>query len=131
MTKPSPKPAIKIMAIIGALILLLGAVFHLSAMGRLIEAVSGVTLDFRRAIYGVWAIPSVHWIYIACLSIGLSRYKSKACAIVLMAFGVMLLSDAFITFLHVGAVIGVYIMAAAGACLLASGVMLRAQMKAE
>jgi len=120
------KPAIKISAILGALILLAGAAFHMTAMPEIQALLAGVQVGFfQKALAGMWIMPAAHWIFIACLSIGLSRYKSKACAAILMAFGVWVLIDAFITFMHVGPFLGVYMLAVAGLLLLASGVMLR------
>lgn len=120
------KPAVKITAIVGALILLATAYFHMTAMPQLKGLVTAIDSDFyRKGLPAMWMLPSVHWLFIACLSVGLSRYQSKACAAVLMAFGVWVLVDALITALHIGPFIGVYMLAAAGLLLLASGVMLR------
>jgi len=85
---------------------------------------------FKNALPAMWTVPAVHWAFIACLSVGLSRYKSKACAAVLMAFGVLVLIDALLSFMHIGPFIGVYMLAAAGGLLLASGVMLRKEARA-
>jgi len=125
------KPAVKLTAIIGAIILILGAVFHMSALPQVRGAVSGVEpVFFKKALTAMWVMPSAHWIFIAFLSLGLSRYRSNACAAILIAFGAWMFMDALISFVTVGLFIGVYIMAAAGLCLLASGLMLRAQMRA-
>jgi len=78
----------------------------------------------------MWVLPSMHWVFIAFLSIGLSRYKSNACAAILMAFGCWVLVDALITFLHVGPFMGAYMLAIAGALILTSGLMLRKEMRA-
>lgn len=130
------KPAIKITAILGALILLAGALFHFSAMAHVkasLGRVSPEAMDvfFNQALAGMWMMPAVHWIFIAFLSIGLSRYKSNSCAAILMAFGCWVLVDALITFMHVGAFAGVYMLGLAGLLLLASGLMLRKQMQQE
>ena len=77
----------------------------------------------------MWKMPTLHWIFIAFLSMGLSRYKSNSCAAILMAFGCWILVDALITFMHVGPFVGVYMLGLAGALLLASGVMLRKEMR--
>ena len=124
------KPAVKITAILGAVILLAGAAFHMSALAGVKAAVSGVEPAFyKNALVGMWIMPAMHWLLIAFLSVGLSRYKSNACATILMAFGVWVLLDAAITFAHVGAFLGVYMLALAGGLLLASGFMLRGQMR--
>ena len=126
------KPAIRITAILGALILLAGAAFHMTGLGPVKGAVSGVEPDFyQNALLGMWVMPAVHWLFIAFLSIGLSRYKSNSCAAILMAFGVWILLDGAITFFHVGPFLGVYMLALAGGLLLASGFMLRKQMRAD
>ena len=124
------KPAIRITAILGALILLITAGFHMSAMPEL-KAVLGA-LDagfFQKGLPAMWILPAVHWLFIAFLSIGLSRYKSNSCAVILMAFGAWVLVDALINFTHVGAFIGVYMLGLAGLLLLASGLMLRKDMR--
>ena len=124
------KPAVKITAILGAVILLAGAAFHMSALAGVKAAVAGVEPAFyKNALPGMWVMPAVHWLLIAFLSVGLSRYKSNACAAILMAFGVWVLLDAAITFVHLGAFLGVYMLALAGGLLLASGFMLRGQMR--
>jgi len=82
------KPVIKITAILGAFILLAGAVFHMTAMPQVKTSLTDVEpVFFKNALAGMWIMPSVHWLFIAFLSIGLSRYKSNACAAILMAFG--------------------------------------------
>ena len=124
------KPAVKITAILGAVILLAGAAFHMSALAGVKAAVAGVEPAFyKNALPGMWVMPAVHWLLIGFLSVGLSRYKSNACAAILMAFGVWVLLDAAITFVHLGAFLGVYMLALAGGLLLASGFMLRGQMR--
>lgn len=122
----------KITAIIAALLLLVEAGFHYMAVGTVRGAVVGVESDFlRSALVGIWVMPSLHWVFIAFLSVGLSRYRSRSCAAILMAFGVWLLADGGLTFLHVGPFIGVYMLGVAGALLLVSGWLLRRDMKAE
>jgi len=126
------KPAIKITAILGALILLGGAAFHMTAMGQVKAALVDVEpAFFKEGLSGMWMMPAMHWLFIAFLSIGLSRYKSNSCAAILMAFGCWVLIDAAITFAHVGGFIGVYMLAFAGLLLLASGLMLRKDMRAK
>ena len=126
------KPAIKITAILGSLILLAGAAFHLSAMAQLKTVMAGLEPGFfREALPGMWKMPALHWIFIAFLSMGLSRYKSNSCAAILMAFGCWIIVDGLITFMYVGPFLGVYMLALAGGLLLASGVMLRKQMRAD
>lgn len=128
---PMNQSATKITAILGALILLAGAGFHLTGLMPVKGAVADVEPEFyKHALIGMWVMPAVHWIFIACLSVGLSRYRSKACAAILMAFGVWVLVDAVITFLHVGAFMGVYMLGLAGGLLVASGVMLKRDMRA-
>ena len=50
---------------------------------------------------------------------------------ILMAFGCWIIVDGLITFMYVGPFLGVYMLALAGGLLLASGVMLRKQMRAD
>ena len=124
-------PAIKITAILAALILLVGAFIHMRAFGTFTVAVSAVEPAFyRRSLTAMWIIHVVHWVFIAFISVGLSWYRSKACAAVLMGFGVWVLIDTLITLLHVGAFRGVYMLGFAGVLLLASGMMLRRQARA-
>ena len=120
------KPAVKITSILGALILLAGAAFHMTALSPLKGALGALEPGFfQNGLPAMWILPAVHWIFIAFMAIGLSRYKSKACAAVLMGFGLLILVDALVTFMHVGPFLGVYMLALAGGLLLASGVMLR------
>ncbi|MEP1230434.1 MAG: hypothetical protein ABJG88_07140 [Litorimonas sp.] len=122
----------KITAIIAALILLVEAGFHFMGTGLVKGAITGVESDFlRQALVGIWVMPSLHWVFIAFLSVGLSRYRSRSCAAILIAFGVWLLADGVLTFLHVGPFIGVYLLWVAGALLLTSGWLLRRDMQAE
>lgn len=124
------KPAIRITAILGALILLITAGFHMSAMPELKAALGALDAGFfQKGLPAMWILPAVHWLFIAFLSIGLSRYKSNSCAAILMAFGAWVLVDALINFAHVGAFIGVYMLGLAGLLLLASGLMLRKDMR--
>ena len=125
-------PAIKLMAILAALILLVGAFIHMRAFGAFSVEVGAVESEFyRRSLTAMWIIHVVHWVFIAFISVGLSWYKSKACAAVLMGFGVWVLIDTLITLLHVGAFRGVYMLGFAGVLLLASGMMLRRQARAS
>jgi len=124
------KPVIKITAILGALILLAGAAFHMTAMSQLKQVVGSIESGFyRNALPGMWMMPAVHWLFIAFLSIGLARYKSNACAAILMAFGCWILVDALITFMNVGPFMGAYMLGLAGLLLLASGLMLRKEVR--
>lgn len=124
------KPAIKITAILGALILLVTAGFHMTALPELKTVLAGLEPGFfQTGLLATWILPSVHWLFIAFLSVGLSRYKSNSCAAILMAFGCWVLIDAAMTFAHVGSFIGVYMLGLAGLLLLASGLMLRKQMR--
>jgi len=126
------KPAVKITAILGAVILLAGAAFHMSALAGVKAAVAGVEPAFyKNALPGMWVMPAVHWLLIAFLSVGLSRYKSNACAAILMAFGVLIIVDGIVTFLHVGPFIGANLLCLAGGLLTVSGVTLRRQMRAS
>jgi len=123
------KPAVKISAILGALILLATAGFHLTAVPPLRDVLAGIEPEFfKKGLAGMWILPAAHWIFIACLSVGLSRYRSRACAAILMAFGVWVLIDALIILIHVGLFMGVYMLGAAGLLLLASGLLLRKDM---
>jgi len=124
------KPAIKITAILGALILIGGAAFHMSALPAVKDAIVPVEREFfKGAFTGMWVLPSMHWLFIAFLSIGLARYKSNACAAILMAFGCWILVDALITFMNVGPFMGAYMLGLAGLLLLASGLMLRKEVR--
>jgi len=129
------KPAIKITAILGSLILFAGALFHLSGTGHVMASINRIAPEvlpvfFNEALAGVWVMPALHWIFIAFLSIGLSRYKSNACAAILMAFGCWIIIDGIVTFMHVGPFLGAFMLGLAGALLLASGVMLRKEARA-
>ena len=129
------KPAIKITAILGSLILFAGALFHLSGTGQLQAYLNQIAPDvmpvfFNEALTGMWMMPALHWIFIAFLSIGLSRYKSNSCAAILMAFGCWIITDGIVTFIHVGPFLGAFMLGLAGALLLASGVMLRKEIRA-
>lgn len=126
------KLIIKITAILAALILVAGAVFHMSGLAPVKAALADVKpVFYQDALAGMWVMPALHWIFIACLSVGLSWYKSKACAAVLMAFGVWILIDALTTFMHVGPFMGTYMLGVAGILLLISGVMLRHQARSD
>ena len=131
MTQLKTQAITKITAIIGALILLLGAAFHLSALPQVRDALAGGDMAgfFRSALAGMWMLPALHWIFIASLSVGLSRYKSNSCAAILMAFGVLIIVDGVVTFLHVGPFMGAYMLCLAGGLLTVSGVTLRRQMR--
>lgn len=125
------KPAIKITAILGALILLAGGAFHMTALPQLKAALGALEPGFfQDGLPAMWKLPAIHWIFIAFLSIGLSRYKSNSCAAILMAFGCWVIVDALISFIYVGPFVGVYMLGLAGALLLASGMMLRKDMRA-
>ena len=126
------KPAVKITAILAALILLAGAVFHMSAMAGVKASLAGVEpAFFKSALAGMWVMPAMHWVFIAFMSIGLARYRSRSCAAILMGFGLWVLVDGLLTFMHVGPFMGVYMLALAGLLLLASGFMLRKDMLSE
>ena len=126
----SSKPIVKILAAIGALILLVGSWIHSDALSSMRTAIAPMDDGFfRDALPGMWVMPSVHWILIACLSFGLSFYKSKAGAVILIAFGVLLLLDAALVYRYVGAFAGVYMLIAAGVLILTSGILLRRSMQ--
>lgn len=121
---------IKALAAIGGIILLATAWFHSSALGQMQTAIAPMDEGFfKTALPALWMMPSAHWIFIAFLSFGLSFYKSKAGAVVLIAFGVWVLVDAAIILSAVGPFIGAYMLLAAGVLILLSGVLLRRSMR--
>lgn len=83
---------------------------------------------FEKTLPVMWMMPAIHWIFIAFASVGLSRYPSRSCAAILMGFGLWILVDALITFIHAGPFIGAYMLTLAGLLLLASGFILRKDM---
>ena len=121
---------IKLFAAIGALILLVGSWIHSDALAQ--ARMSIAVMDdgfFRDAMPAMWVMPSIHWIFIACLAFGLSFYKSRAGSVILIAFGVWLLVDAALVYRYVGAFMGVFMLGAAGLFILTSGLMLRRSMQ--
>ena len=123
---------IRFLAIIAALILLATAGFHMTAMTDLRTALGQMDPGFyRNGLPAMWTLPALHWVLIACLSVGLSRYNSQGCAAVLIAFGLWVLLDAAIAAAHVGLFIGVYMLSAAGICLLIAGFKLRKTSRAK
>lgn len=106
----------KITAAIGSALLLFAAAYRL--FGRR-----------DNALGMLWTLPAFHWVFIAFLAFGLSRYKSNACAAILMAFGVMVLGDAMLLASNISLGSSTYALGAAGALLLVSGVKLRQQMR--
>lgn len=104
----------------------------MTAMGDLNTSLASMDSEFfKKGLPAMWVLPSAHWLFIACLSVGLSRYASNACAAILMAFGMWVLMDALIAFIHVGPFMGIYMLCTAGLLLLTSGVMLRKMMRAR
>ena len=107
----------KITASLGAVLLLLTA--GLRIFGRSDNALSAL-----------WSLPAFHWVFIAFLAFGLSRYKSNSCAAILMAFGVMILGDTMLLASKFSLAPSTYALGAAGALLFVSGLKLRKQMRA-
>ena len=71
-------PAIKITSALGALILLVTTAFHMTGLPDVTSSVTGVERElFREGLPGMWAMVGVHWIFMAFLAFGLSRYKSQ------------------------------------------------------
>ena len=123
------KPAVKITAILGALILFAGALFHMTALPGVKAFVAGGSPTFfEKTLPAMWMMPAIHWIFIAFASVGLARYRSRSCAAILMGFGLWVLVDALMTFMAVGPFIGAFMLALAGLLLLTSGFMLRKDM---
>lgn len=110
-------PTTKITAVLGSALLLFAAGYRL--FGRSDNALSAL-----------WSLPAFHWVFIAFLSVGLSRYKSNSCAAILMAFGVMILGDTMLLASKFSLSPSTYALGAAGALLLVSGLKLRKQMRA-
>jgi len=120
------QPIVKILAGLGSLIVLFTAYMHMQGLPEATEAVAGVSQGFmKKAIPAVWVMPSVHMVFIGFLAFGLSFYRSKACAVMLIAFGLWLCVDAVIVFSAVGPFIPVYMLGAAGLSYLVAGFMLR------
>lgn len=80
---------------------------------------------YQKGLPAMWTLPALHWILIGGLATGLSSYRSRACAVILIAFALWVFIDAIVAFLHVGLFIGVYMLVAAGICFLFSGTKLR------
>ena len=122
---------IKLLAGLGALILFITSWFHSDALSQMQNAIAPMDDGFfKDGLPAMWLMPSIHWIFIACLSFGLSFYKSRAGSVVLIGFGVWLLIDAAIAYRYVGAFAGVYMLIVSGLLILASGLLLRRSMKA-
>ena len=123
---------IKLTAGLGALILLITSGFHMTGYVPAKQALLGIKPDFfKNALTGSWITPSVHWLFIACMTVGLSFYRSNACAAVLIGFGILILLDALIILTHVGLFAGAFMLAASGTLILIAGLMLRREMKAS
>jgi len=57
------RPAIRITAILGALILLITAAFHMTAMPQLKAALGGLEAGFfQNGLPAMWILPAVHWV---------------------------------------------------------------------
>lgn len=124
------KLAIRIIAILGALILLVTVGFHMTALPQFETALEGLELGFfYKGLPAMWVLPAMHWLFIAFSSVGLACHKSNSCSAILKAFGVLILIDAVINFMHVGPFAGVYMLGLTGALLLASGLMTRKDMR--
>ena len=111
-------PITKITATLGAALLLLSA--GLRVFGR-----------SDNALAALWTLPAFHWVFIAFLAFGLSRYKSNSCAAILMGFGVMVLGDTMLLASKFSLGPSTYALGAAGALLLVSGVKLRKQIRSS
>jgi len=80
----------------------------MTGLSDVTASVTGVERElFRDGLPGMWAMVGAHWIFMAFLSLGLSRYKSNSCAA------------------------AIYMIGAAGLLLLGSGLMLRKLVRAD
>lgn len=125
-SQPMPSPMIKITAMLGALMLLMAAGFHVTEMDAATAYLSHTDDPIARSLLAAWIMPIISWVFIACISVGLSRYCSKACAAVLLAFALWVLTDALVIMWQAGMSLSVYLLGAAGVSLLLSAVSLRA-----
>jgi len=117
---------IKIIAGIGSLILIITAGFHFTGFGDVRAASAGIEDDFmQHAILTNWLILSVHLFFVAVMAFGASFYRSRACAAIMIGFGLWILADAAIILTHVGYFIAVPMLGVAGLCLLVAGFLLR------
>ena len=113
----------------GSAILLGTSALHLFGLSIVRPALETVEPAFNQGtLTASWIVPSLHWLFIACLAFGLSVYKSKIAAAMLMAFGLLLLSDAVLLFTHVGTFIGVGLLGLSGLSYLIGGFLLRREM---
>ncbi len=122
----------RILTALGSLTLLVTAGLHMTGLQLVKDATGKIEMAFLRdALSAMWVMPSIHWLLIACLAFGCSFYRSRACAAMLIAFGVWILIDALIVFSHVGMFIGAITLSAAGLCYLIAGFMLRSSILKE
>lgn len=126
------KPLVKLLAGLGGI----GAILTAFSFMQYLPWVDDVTISARhefteQAVPAVWTMAALHLFMTAFLSFGLSFYKSRACAVVLIAFGIWLMLDAAIIYGYVGSFIIVYMLAASGLFILTSGLLLRRSMTRE
>ncbi len=116
----------KVLAAIGSINLLTVAGMHMTGLGDVKSSVVTIESEFmQQALPAMWIMPSLHMIFMACLAVGLSFYKSRIVAAMLMAFGVWLWVDAALVYMHVGVFIGNIMLVISGLLYFVAGYLLR------
>ena len=93
----------KVSALIGALLLLATAGFHLTGLPIGQQAVGEVSSSFfAAAIVPLWLIPSVHWFILSLLSVLAGRHPSAFSRYFLIGTAILLTVDAVLMFVHIG-----------------------------
>ncbi len=94
-------------AIIAALLLFFGAIFHLSAVPMLVQEITTIQSAFLKSTFlPIWIMPSQHWITYAVLILILHKNTNKFAKRVLWFIVFSLFFDAAIIFYKLGFFIG-------------------------
>lgn len=107
----------KVVALLGVILLIAGAGFHLTALGFIKEEALKIENPFlANVLMPVWVFPSAHWLIFGLIGGIAALMPSRATRAVLFLIAVALAVDASLTFAALGPFAGAIILGIASLC---------------
>lgn len=98
---------------VGSAVLAATATFHATGYGEVRAAAAAADLPgwIGGAVGGLWLFATMHWLFIAALTVLAASYESRLTGLVLGLSAVVLIADIVLLLVHVGPFIGEVLLA--------------------
>lgn len=112
---------------LGAVLLVLGAAFHMTGLAMVRAGATDVSDPFlRAALEPIWVFPSVHWAAMALVAGFLAGREDGQSRLILGGVGTVVLIDAILMATSIGGFVGTYLLGVCGLLISFSAFLARA-----